>query len=187
MTLRVIATVLLVVVAMGTIAAWRPAPAVSSALIAGLVSAIVAYGFVRPDGPRGVPADVAMGFSVGIVVGGGLGLVVGRRRESGERPMRRDALWLLVATPFAAAALLQAIQDACPLYVTRGSGLCYYDFDLMGGWAAGVVFLFVVDMLIVSALLWLGSWGDAPAGAHRGTGSRQPSFLIIDRADSEGE
>ncbi len=69
--------------------------------------------------------------------------------------MRRDALWLVVLTPFAAAALLQAILDACPLYVTRGSGLCYYDFDLLGGWAAGVAFLFVADMLILAGLLWL--------------------------------
>jgi hypothetical protein len=69
--------------------------------------------------------------------------------------MRRDALWLLAATPFAAAALLLAIQRACPLYVTRGAGLCYYDADLMGGWAAGVTFLFGVDMLMLAALLCL--------------------------------
>ena len=56
---------------------------------------------------------------------------------------------------FAAAALLLAIQRACPLYVTRGAGLCHYSADLMGGWAAGVTFLFGVDMVILAALLFL--------------------------------
>jgi hypothetical protein len=60
---------------------------------------------------------------------------------------RRDAV--------AAAALLLAVQRACPLYVTRGAGLCYYGADLMGGWAAGVTFLFGVDMVILAALLCL--------------------------------
>ncbi|MEO8476768.1 MAG: hypothetical protein ABI572_06915 [Actinomycetota bacterium] len=155
MTLRIIVQVLAVLVVLGALVAWRSAPAVTVALVVGLAAAVVTYVVVRADGPRGVPAAAAEGFSVGIVVGGLLGLALTRRRARGTWPMRRDALWLLVATPFAAAALLLSVQEACPLYVTRGAGLCYYDVDLMGGWAAGVAFLFVVDMGILAGLLWL--------------------------------
>lgn len=154
-SLRIVASVLVIVITLGALVAWRPAPALTLALVVGLTAGIVAFFVGRANGPRGVPALVSEVTSVGIVVGGSLGLLFGRRRHSGEWPMRRDALWLVVLTPFAAAALLQAILDACPLYVTRGSGFCYYDFDLLGGWAAGVVFLFVADMLILAGLLWL--------------------------------
>ena len=155
MTLRIIVQVLVVLVVLGALVAWRPAPAVTVALVVGLAGGVVVYALARADGPRGVPAAVAEGFSVGVVLGALLGLALTRRRPRGTWPMRRDALWVLAATPLAAAALLLAIQEACPLYVTRGAGLCYYDIDLMGGWAAGVAFLFVVDIGILAALLWL--------------------------------
>jgi hypothetical protein len=165
MTLRIVVQVLVVLVVLGALVAWRPAPAVTVALASGLAGGLAAYVLARADGPRGVPAVVAEGVSVGVAVGGLLGLALTRRRMRGAWPMRRDALWLLAATPFAAAALLLAIQDACPLYVTRGAGLCYYDVDLMGGWAAGVAFLFVVDIGILAALLWLAP-GSATAAAR---------------------
>ncbi len=155
MTLRVITEVLVVLAVLGALIAVRPAPAVTIAISAGLVAAAGTYAYVIGDGPHGVPAAVAEGFSVGIVAGGVVGLVVTRRREPGTWPMRRDAVWLLALTPFAAAALLLAVQKACPLYVTRGAGLCFYDFDLLGGWAAGVAFLFVIDMLLLVGVLWL--------------------------------
>jgi hypothetical protein len=154
-TLRIIATVLLIVIALGALFAWRPAPSVTIALVLAVAAGVGSYVVARADGPRGVPAHVAEAFSVGLVVGGLVGLVATRRRRAGEWPMRRDALWLLAAMPFAAAAFLLAIQSACPLYVTQGSGLCFYDIDVLGGWASEVTFLFVVDAMIVAGLLWV--------------------------------
>ncbi|MGE5227071.1 MAG: hypothetical protein ACM3OO_09385 [Planctomycetaceae bacterium] len=169
MTLRIVATVLVTMVALGAVAAWRPAPAVTVALIAAVAAGIASYVVARADGPRGVPAHVAEAFSVGLVIGGLLGLVATRRRRPGEWPMRRDALWLLAATPFAASAFLLAIQSACPLYVTKGSGLCFYDVDVLGGWASEVTLLFVVDAVIVAGILWL-----APGPRRRATPARAP-------------
>jgi hypothetical protein len=155
MTLRIITEVFAALAVLGALIAVRPAPAVTIAIAAGLAAGAATYAFVIGGGPHGVPAAVSEGFSVGIVVGSVVGLVVTRRREPGTWPMRRDAVWLLALTPFAAAALLLAVQEACPLYVTRGAGLCFYDFDLLGGWAAGVAFLFVIDMLLLVGVLWL--------------------------------
>jgi hypothetical protein len=163
-TLRIIASVLVLVIAVGALTAWRPAPAVSTALVGGLAAGIAAYVVSRSNGPRGVPIDVAGAFSVGIVVGGIAGQALTRRRRPAHAwPMRRDAAWLLVVTPFAAATFLQAILTACPLYVTRDSGLCFYNVDVLGGWASAVTFLFVVDMLILAGFLM------AAPGPRRGT------------------
>jgi hypothetical protein len=154
-TLGIIVTVVAVLAVLGAVLAARPAPAVSLALVAGLAGGSIAYVVARGNGTHGVPASVARGFSAGVALGGLIGLVVSRRRKAGTWHMRRDAVWLLVVTPFAAAALLLAIFDACPLYVTEGAGLCFYDVDLMGGWAAEAAFLFVLDMVILATLLWL--------------------------------
>ena len=35
----------------------------------------------------------------------------------------------------------------------RGAGYCHYDVDVMGAWSSSVAFLFVVDILVVVALL----------------------------------
>jgi hypothetical protein len=153
MTLEIIAGIVVVVAIVGAVLAARGAPAVSIALVGGLLGAVIAD--VRTSGPHGVPASVALGASAGIVLGGLLGLVVSRRRASATWPMRRDALWLLAFTPIAAGTLLLAILNACPLYVTQDAGMCFYDVDVLGGWAAGVVFLFCVDMVMLVALLWL--------------------------------
>ena len=156
MTLRLIGSVLLILCAFGAFVAWRSAPAVSVALVAAVVAGAVSYRLAWADGPRGVPKAVADAFSVGLVVGGVIGKVFTRRRRPGswEWPAIRTALWLLAATPFLAVVLLLAIQGACPLYVTHGSGMCFYDVDVMGGWSSQVTFLFVLDMLIVVCLLW---------------------------------
>jgi uncharacterized membrane protein len=44
------------------------------------------------------------------------------------------------------------VQQACPLYVTRGSGYCFYDFDMLGAWASGVAFLAGIDALVLMTL-----------------------------------
>ena len=154
MTLQMIATVLLALAAGGSLIAWRSAPAATVALLSGLVGAVAAYRVAGIDGPEGVPAVVAWWFSVGLLVGAIFGSAVTRRREHGVRPMARwAALAVLLSAPFACVALTFSLQGACPLY--GHGGLC--DFggaDLGGGWITGVVFIFAIDLLMITVLLW---------------------------------
>jgi hypothetical protein len=153
MTLQTIATVLIALAAAGALIAWRSAPAITVALLSGLVGAVATYRVAGIDGPEGVPAVVAWWFSVGLVVGAIFGATVTRRRERGERPLAGWAGAVLLAAPFACVALTFSLQDACPLYA--GAGLC--DFggtDVLGGWITGVVFFFGIDLLVITTLLW---------------------------------
>jgi hypothetical protein len=132
------------------------APAVSLALLGGLAGGGVGFRWAAADGPKEVPFDTAVPATVALVVLGLVGLVLTRGRPP-ARALRRSALWVLVATPLAGAALTFALQGACPLYVTRHAGYCFYSADVLGGWVTGVVFLFVVDLLFVAGILYLSS------------------------------
>jgi hypothetical protein len=132
----------------------RRAPAVSIALSGAVVVGTVAFFVSAAHDRHGVPQDVGLWASVGLwVVGAVSVLLVGGRWPS--KPLRRIALTCLVLAPFGAALLLLAVQQACPLYVAQGAGYCFYGEDVLGGWAAGVTVLFVLDMVAITAMLMI--------------------------------
>jgi hypothetical protein len=130
----------------------RHAPAVSIGLIGALGAGVVAFFVAAADGRHGVLAVVASTASAGLVVGGTIGAVV-TRGQPPSSTLWRSAVACAVLALFGAALTFFALQQACPLYVTRGAGFCFYDFDMLGAWASGVTFLFIVDVLVVVALL----------------------------------
>jgi hypothetical protein len=134
----------------------RRAPAVSLALFGSLLGAVAGFLVGNADGPAEVPAYTALGASVGLFANGVMGLL-STTASPPSRPLRRAALLVLIAVPFAAAALTLLVQLACPLYVSgKGSGFCNYQgIDLMGGWVSGVVVAFLIDAVFVAGLLLL--------------------------------
>jgi len=153
MLVSIVVLLLAVMLVGGAVAASR-APAVTFALFAGVTWGFIGYAVSIDHGRRGVPADVATWASCALLVGGVLGLVVAPARGS-RRSLRRAAGIVLAVAPVAVAVLLLLLRDACPLYVTRGSGFCYYDFDVLGGWTTGVAALFVVDLIVIATVLLL--------------------------------
>jgi hypothetical protein len=134
------------------------APSVTVALFGSVFGAVAGFLVGNADGPSEVPAYTAVGASVGLFAGGVLGLLV----TSAHAPtvqLRRGALLVLIATPFASAALTVLLQSACPLYVTgKRAGFCAFHQDVLGGWVSGVVVAFVVDALFVAGLLLTSAW-----------------------------
>jgi hypothetical protein len=133
------------------------APAVSIALSGAVVFGTVTLFVSSAHDRHGVPQDVGVWASVGLWVGGTIGLVVTRGRPP-SRSFWLIALTSLILAPFGAALLLLSVQQACPLYVTERAGYCFYDFDLLGGWAAGVAILFIVDVIAIVAILLIAGW-----------------------------
>jgi hypothetical protein len=130
----------------------RCAPAVSIALSGAVVAGTVAFFVSAAHDRHGVPQDVAVWASFGLCAAGAMGLVFTRGRPPSSF-LWRTTLACLAVAPFGAALLFLSVTRACPLYVTRGAGYCFYDFDMLGAWASGVTFLFVGDMIAVTALL----------------------------------
>jgi hypothetical protein len=146
-------TVFFVLIAVLT---WSPAPAVSISVGIGLLSGSITFVISGSDGPHGVPLDVAIGFSLGATLGALVGFIVTRRRRRGTWPMRRAALWLLVASPLLVTMLLLTALDACPLYDERTrAGYCHNSVDVLGDWISGVTVLFAFDLLVWIVLLWI--------------------------------
>jgi hypothetical protein len=150
--LLLIAVVLAAACLVGALLLVRHAPAVGVALAVAAVAGVVAFFVSAAHDRHGVPQDVGVWASLGLWAGGAIGLV-GTRGRPPSRPLRHAAVTSLVLAPFGAALLLLAVQQACPLYVMRGAGYCYYDVDLMGAWAGGVTMLFLMDMAAIVALL----------------------------------
>jgi hypothetical protein len=73
-----------------------------------------------------------------------------------------------------AVAVGLLLVEACPLYVTTGSGLCFHDLDLMGGWITGVAILVGSDLLTVGAIVTI-----AATQVHPGSG-RVPVEVLGD-------
>jgi hypothetical protein len=155
--LLAIAVVLVIGCVVGAVLLLRRAPAVSIALACGVVVGTVAFFVSATRGPRGLPQDVGVWASVGLWIGGTIGLVLTRGRR-GSGPLWRIALTCLILTPFGATLLLLAVQQACPLYVMRGAGYCFYADDVLGGWAGGVTVLFILDSLAIVGLMLLAGW-----------------------------
>ncbi len=133
----------------------RRAPAVSLALLGGVVGALVGFAVGNADGPAEVPAYSAVGASAGLVVAGLIGILLVPSRPP-SRVLNRAAAITLAVAPFAAAGMTLLLQLACPPYVMgRGSGFCNYQgVDVLGGWVSGVIVAFVFDALFVAALLF---------------------------------
>jgi hypothetical protein len=55
-------------------------------------------------------------------------------------------------------AALISIQHACPLYVTKGAGACYYEHDVLGGWSAAAAILIALDTALIGVLLMISDW-----------------------------
>jgi hypothetical protein len=134
----------------------RGAPAASLALFGSVCGAVVGFLIGNADGPAGVPAYAAVGASVGVVSCGVIGLVATSAR-SPSRPLRRAAVLVLIAAPFAAAALTFLLRAACPLYVSgTDAGFCnYQEVDQLGGWLSPVIVAFLFDAIFVASLLLL--------------------------------
>ncbi len=107
--------------------------------------------------------------SLGLVAAG----TVGSLTMTGKPPasfLLHAAVGCSIALPFGALLLVLLIQQACPLYVMRGAGYCFYDVDVLGAWAAEVAFIFCADVLLVLVLLLV-----ARQQAKRGEISSRPS------------
>jgi hypothetical protein len=135
------------------------APALSVALFGSVIAAVVGFFVADANGPAGVPADVVMWASGGLVLGGLLGVLATRARPP-VRPFLQAALIVFVAAPSAAIFSNLLLQAACPLYVSgRGSGFCNFEgIDVIGGWIAGVTALVVLDALFICFLLLVSAW-----------------------------
>lgn len=145
----------------------RRAPAVSLAVCGSMLGAVGGFLIGNADGPAEVPAYTALGASVGLLANGVLGLLfTSARAPSGQ--LRRAALLVLAAAPFAAGALTLLIELACPLYVSgKRAGFCSYQgVDVLGGWVSGVVVAFLLDAAFVVGLLL------CPRGRSGGPGPR---------------
>lgn len=158
----------------GAVFSAQRAPGVSMALVGSLAGAFAGFLVGNADGPADVPAYSAVGASIGLFAAGLVGFVVARPRPS-SRGLRRAGALVLAAAPFAAAAMTVLLRLACPLYVT-GPDTGYCDFqeqDLLGGWVSGVIAAFLVDAVLVAALLFASAWrvrcgeSDADRSRHR--------------------
>jgi hypothetical protein len=127
------------------------APAVSLALVGAVAGGLCGLYFSSSHGPKGVPADVAVWATCGLVALGLIGLLVTPRGPA--RFLRRAAVGVVLTAPLAAASLAAALLYACPLYVTDHAGFCFHEFDVLGGWVSGVVVLFVLDAAALTVLL----------------------------------
>jgi hypothetical protein len=143
----------------------RRAPTLSIALFGSVIAAVVGFFVADANGPTGVPAEVVMWASAGLVVSGLLGMAAPTRPP--VRPFLQAALIVFAATPFAAIFLNLLLQSACPPYVSgRGSGFCNFQGeDVVGGWIGGVTFLVVLDALFICVLLLVSAWR-AGDGVH---------------------
>jgi hypothetical protein len=129
---------------------WR-APAVSLALVGGVAGGLCGFYFTSRHDPKGVPADVAVWATCGLVALGLVGLLVTPRGPA--RFLRRTATGIILTAPLADAILAAVLVQACPLYVTDGAGFCFHQIDQLGGWISQVVVLFTLDAAALAVLL----------------------------------
>jgi hypothetical protein len=146
-----IAIVLVAASLAGALLLGARAPAVSLALIGGMAGGLCGFYFGSRHGPKGVPADIAVWATCGLVALGLIGLLV--TPHGPARFLRRAAVGVVLTAPLAAASLAAALLYACPLYVTDHAGFSFHEFDVLGGWIAGVVVLFVLEAAALTVLL----------------------------------
>jgi hypothetical protein len=127
------------------------APAGSLALVGGVVGGLCGFYYSSRHDPKGVPADVAVWATCGLVALGLIGLLVTPRGPA--QSLRRAAAGVLLIAPMAAASLAVVLVLACPLYVTDHAGFCFHEIDVLGGWISQVVVLFILDAVALAVLL----------------------------------
>ena len=127
------------------------APAVSLALVGVVAGGLCGFYFSSRHDPKGVPADVAVWATCGLVALGLVGLLVTPRGP--VRFLRRAAAVVILVAPLAAAILATMLVQACPLYVTDHAGFCFHEIDVLGGWISQVVVLFILDAAALAVLL----------------------------------
>jgi hypothetical protein len=149
--LLVIALVLAAIGILGGLLLIRRAPAVGIALFAAVAAGTMGFFVSAANGPKGVPADVAQWASAGLLLAGVFGATTTKARPPSSFLWHAAVVCAIVA-PFGALLIFLLVQQACPLYVTRGSGYCFYDFDMLGAWASGVAFLVGLDGLVLMTL-----------------------------------
>ena len=134
----------------------RRVRAISLALFGSVLGAVVGFLVRNADGPADVPAYTALGASAGLVSCGLIGVLTTSARPP-PGPLRRAAVLVLIATPFAAAALTLLLRLACPLYVSGiDTRFCnYQEVDQLGGWVSGIIVAFLFDAVFVASLLLL--------------------------------
>jgi len=146
-----IALVLVAASLAGTLLLVSRAPAVSLALVGGVVGGLCGFYYGSRHDPKGVPADVAVWATCGLVALGLIGLLVTPRGQA--RFLRRAAAGVILIAPLAAASLAAVLVQACPLYVTDHAGFCFHEIDVLGGWISQVVVLFILDAAALAILL----------------------------------
>ena len=160
----------------GALLAWRTAPAVAVALLSGLVGAIAAGRVSWTDGPEGIPGEVAFWFSLGLWVGATLG-----------RDLPARGAWHAADGPLGRGPAAHRPARVCGAHpfparrvpALREGGICdYMGTDVLGGWITGVVFIFAIDLLVLSVLL-----GFAPGPSR---GRRMESEAARSRPASAG-
>jgi hypothetical protein len=129
------------------------APAVSIALLGGVAGGLSGFYFSSRHDPKGVPADVAIWATCGLVALGLIGLLATPRGPA--RLLRRLAAAVVLMAPFATASLAVVLVEACPLYVTDHAGFCFHEIDVLGGWISQVVVLFILDVAALAVLLFV--------------------------------
>jgi hypothetical protein len=150
--LLLIAVVLAIACLVAAFLLIRHAPAVSMGLVGAVIVGSSCSSFPLLMGLVASPRTSASGRASAC----GSGELSASSPRAGGRRRRRFGMcpWRAWSSPpFGAALLVLAIQQACPLYVMRGSGYCFYEVDVLGAWASYVTFLFIVDVLVVVALL----------------------------------
>jgi hypothetical protein len=157
--LLAIALVLLVGALLAAALLTRRAPAVSFALVGAVVVGSCGFLISSADGPHWVPQEVSAWASLGVGVGGLVGLIVTRVHRADRRFLWVGGTAALIIAPGLALALGLALAEACPLYSELLKGYCYYGGDdLLGAWVSGVAILFFLDMVALSALFFISAW-----------------------------
>lgn len=143
--------------AVGALWARKRAPAVTVALVTGVFTGVVTGWIASADSPHGVPLVVLVSASSATVTSGFVSLWLLPKGGRGMS-LRPAALGTLIAAPLVGLAALASIQHACPLYVTRGAGACYYADDVLGGWSAAAAVVITLDMVLIAVLLLVSDW-----------------------------
>jgi hypothetical protein len=132
----------------------RKAPALSIGLVAAILAGVAR--FLIDPGPHGVPANVTIWSSVGLIVGGLVSLLATRGRPPAAS-LRRWGFAFLAMAPVAAILLGLVLVTLCPPYTGR-SYCSFGDQDLLGGWVTGVAVAFFCDLVFIAGILFVSSF-----------------------------
>ena len=150
--LAVSAVVLVLTCLAGAFWTRTRAPAATIGLVTGVFTGGAALWIASTDSPHGAPMVALASASAAMATSGFLALWFLPASTKDHKVFRVGVVVLLVA-PLAGLATLLAVQDACPLYVMRGAGVCFYEYDVLGGWSSAAALTMTLDVIVVAALL----------------------------------